>query len=672
MTYTSENISLLRANTSSTAFASGDINENTVNAYSNLFYPYILDNGGNSLNVSLTIDVLNKKELKQETLDAPDKNWVNEERRKNSLPMSKSIWGFKEAFHGVKKSHSISNAICFAGQRIQFYIAPQGQDTGIINGTWMYCKTSLVVKAYDIVNGTQSTLCTFDDFELDEEDSHRYFYWDIPSISNSFFSQYGLFGLNVIRLEIEQTYYQDAARTVSLSDSIPYKNQSHLQLLIYSGAKEIIEVNSGDINILTSTPSYSETLEQIFNKTVLYNLQSLNQNTLSNAQKRAIIADQIALLFISQHPVITADIYPGKVIGGGAKQAAVIRKVIEKSIVYGRKYPETIPMINDRLFGMLVNYQAFDFITDLNKYLPDYHQSSQILRDPLRVIYMNSDGVIESDLGIDGLIFNPFSMSVLNAETIFVTPDESAIDIKLQDGLVDIQNIQVLDSTGTNLPQPYDTSLRISFGTVFGEDYIKQIRYSVFTVESGNYLSYVDTTGLTRYHIFNLDNPVIPRPAKRGDIVTAQIDIEDIDGGVTSFIYNQPLSGYDERPTLYDFKIYQRNTGDQVVDLYYTYDGLGEINESYLYVQFSSDNGVTWSEMPITSLKGDFGLGVMPGRNHITWKPSIDLSNITANSIMARLTLYDADQTTQQGNSVTGVLVKDLTKPEVFVMRVEE
>jgi hypothetical protein len=299
MSYTSDNISLIRANTFSAAFDSGDITENTVNAYANLFYPYLLDNGGNKQNIALTIDILNKEDLEQSTQPFVNKNWVNKNRLDNNVSTSRAIWGFKEAFHGIKKSRAISNAVCFAGQQITFYIAPQGHGTGYFDDQWVYCKTSITISAVDIVNGTNVILDTFNGFEKSSSDTTRYFNWDIPSPNTSAFTDYGLFGLVVIKIEVTQSYYQDAQWQAPLEDSVPYKNQAHLQLLVYSGAKEIIEVNAGDLNILTSTPSYTDTLEQIFSDTIFDNLQSLNQNTLTSAQKRAIIADQIAVLFIS-------------------------------------------------------------------------------------------------------------------------------------------------------------------------------------------------------------------------------------------------------------------------------------------------------------------------------------------------------------------------------------
>jgi len=118
-------------------------------------------------------------------------------------------------------------------------------------------------------------------------------------------------------------------------------------------------------------------------------------------------------------------------------------------------------------------------------------------------------------------------------------------------------------------------------------------------------------------------------------------------------------------------RIYQRKDGSEIIDIYYTYRGLGEINNAYLYVQFSNDNGITWSHVPTESLKGDLGINVQPGRRRVTWKTIIDLRGWTSNyPILCRLTLYDADNKEAEGGVLTGALVKDLIKPEIAVMRV--
>ena len=657
MNYQNDNLSLIRANTNTSAFDSGIINENTIDAYANLFYPYLMDNGGNNQNISLTIDILNKEELQEETEDIVNKNWANKNRLQNTLNISKTIWGFKEAYHGVKKSRALSNAIVFSGQQLTFYIAPQGHPTGNIDNEWVYCKTTIVINAIDVVNGTQTVLHTFNGFETSATDTSRYFNWTVPSLNSELFTQYGMFGLNVIRIDVSNEYFKDANWETPLDKLEASTNQVHLQLLIYSGSKEIIEVNAGNLNILTSTPSYSDSLEQIFSNTIFENLQSLNQNSLTAAQKRAIIADQIAVLFISQHPVITADFYPGKVIGSGVNEAVVPKKIIEKAIIYSRRFRNIVPMVNDRLFGMVATYKAFNFVTDIEKYISDFTQSSQIIRDPVRTIYMDSDGVLSDDLGTDGIVFNPYAVNVVNSETIIDSPDSDAIDLILQDGAIDIQNITIN-------PQVINIKTSIvSFSVVYGSEYIKQIRYSILTKEGKNYQTYIDTTGLTRTHLFTLENETA-----YGDVITAQIDIEDFNGGISSFIKIITLYSSIIGPCLCDLKIYQRNDGSQEVDLYYTYNGIGEIDTSYLSVNFSSDNGSTWASIPTTSLKGDFGSNVMPGRRRVTWKPAIDMPNDIP--VLCKLTLDDADGNEAIGNTVTGILVKDLTKPEIDIMRV--
>ena len=671
MSYSSDNISLERANTNSIAFDAGDITENTVNAYANLFYPYLLDNGGNKQNIALTIDILNKEELEQDTKDFVNKKWVNKNRLDNNVSTSKAIWGFKEAFNGIKKSRALSNAFCFAGQQITFYISPKGHGTGYVDDQWVYCKTTITISATDIVNGTNTILQTFNGFEKSLTDSSRYFNWTVPSPVSSTFSDYGMFGLVVIKIDVEQSYYNDADWEETLNESVPYKNQSLLQLLVYSGTKEIIDVNAGDLNILVSTPLQSETLEQIFDNTVFDGFQSLNQNALTDAQKRAIIADQIAVLFISQHPVITADFYPSKVIGSGASEAVAPRKILNKAIVYSKKYPDIVPMVNDRLYGMMATYKAFNFVVDIEKYIPDYNQSSQVIRDPVRIIYVDSNGNPADNFGIDGIVFNPYALSVNNTDTIFDAPPAIPIDIILHDGTVDIQNIQILDPSTLEIVGPHSAYARVGFDVVYGGFNIRYVRYSVFSQDGMNYQYYNDVTGLSRYHTFKLDSEILPKPSKRGDVATAQIDIEDTDGGISSFVYSVGLHGYTPKPTLYDLKIYQRKDGSDIVDIYYTYNGLGEINNSYLVVEFSSDDGITWSEVPVTSLKGDFGNNVMPGRRRVTWKPIIDLDGITTTyPILCRLTLTDADNLEAEGDSLTGALVKDLDKPEIAIMMV--
>jgi len=670
MSYFNDNISLVRSNTDTTSFDSGVITDNTALAYSNLFYPYVLHNGGNSHNVSLTIDIFNKKELDVETDNVVNKDWTNEDRHRNTLSTAKAIWGFKEAYHGVKKSRAISNSFCFSGQNLTFYVAPQGHGVGSVGGQWVYCKTTITLTAIDIVNGTETVLSTFDDFDSSEDSDSRKFTWSVPDIDQSSFLNYGLFGLVVIRGDVSNEYYDDAEWKVHHQGSFPSINQFHLQLLIYSASKEIIEVAMGELNILNSLPNYEDTLEKIFPYTIFNDISSLNFNPLTDDQKASIIADQIAVIFISQHPVLTADFIPGKIIGSGANEAEAPRKVLDRAITYTKRYPKIVPMVKDRLFGMFATYKTFSFASDIEEFISDYSQSSQRIKDPVRAILIDSEGVLVDDVGEGGIIFDPYALEVSNAQIISDYRSSQSFEIDLYEGLVDIDEIGITKENGSPL-QSYDKNVRVSFSTVYGANNISRVRYYLFTRESLNYKTYLDEGGESTSHVFNLDRVVGLDPVINGDIVEAQIDVEDVMGGVTSYVKTQGVSGYDtSRAFIQDMKMYQRNDGSGIVDFYYVYNANEEIENAYVEAEVSVDSGLTWSNSISDSMTGDIGK-VMPGRRRVSWQPEIYLEDISVNgNILCRLSLYDIDGNYSQGESMTGALVWDIEQPEVAVKRV--
>jgi hypothetical protein len=667
-----DNISLQRANNVSTAFDSGIINENTTLTYSNLFYPYILDNGGNSKSISLTIDILNKEDLQNDTGDMVNKDWVKKDRLTNDLIVSKDIWGFKETSHLNKKSKAISNGFCFDGQKITFYIATKGDGTGQIDTQWIYCKTTLIITVTDLVNGTNTILKTFDNFSVKDTDSTRYFTYTIPFKDQDVFADCGLFGLCVIKLDVAKEYFYDAERKNPVTTNSPNKNQGYLQLLIYSGAREIRKVNAGDIDILKpfEIPSYDDTLEQIFSKTIFESIDNISN--LTSDQKRAIIADQIAVLFMSQHSVVNADFYPSKIIGAGVQDSVPPRKVIQRAITYSLKYPDIVPLVEDRLYGMFAVYKTFNFTKDIVAVIPNDAQSDQIVRDPVRTILMDKNNVLTDDLGVNGIIFDPYALKVSNAEFLTYVPETSTMDCLLVNEFVDISNIEITNWAGGDLV-PYATEVMIEFEVTYGADNIDEVRYSIFTDNSLNYDTYLDENDTSTSHYFTLPYPIVIDPTFNGDIVTAQIDILDIYGNVISFIKTQYIQGYTVAPALANLKIYQRNTGDKIVDIYYDYIGIGEITNAYLYVQFSINNGVTWSTVPVTSLKGDYGYNVQPGRRLVTWMPETDLNGVTiTGNVLCRLTLYDIDKNLALGDNLTGVLVWNINKPEVAIRKLSE
>jgi len=669
MSYLSDNISLERANTASISITHGVVTDNTVNSYANLLNAYIADDGGNPEIISLTVDVLNKDDLKYSN-GIVNANWVNDKRKRSNLIESKAIWGFKEAYHGVKKSRAISNAFCFADQKLAFHIAQEGHSNGYIDNQWVYCTTSIAVSVVDVFDGTETTLKTFDNFELALGDDSRYFEWTVPEKNVKAYADYGVFGLYVIKIDVSNTYYEDAQRQTVLEGNYPSSNQSCLQLLTYDGVQELLNVNAGDLSIMPPTPSANDTMAEAFNNTIFDSLTILNDNELTEDQKRAIISDQCAVLFMSQHPVLTADFYPGKILGVGIDNAVQARKVVDKAVTYAQRYPNVVPLIKDRLFGMVATYRAFNFATDIESYIPDNTQSNQVIKDPIRSILMDVYNVVSDDMGVDGLSFNPYAMEVVNVDFLHDAPVPLSMTVSLYEGIIDINNIQMTKANGNPLWDG-DNAVKVSFDVVRGESNIVSIKYILFTEQSNNYTFYYDNGGTSRSHTFN---PLPYGPIQSvefnegGDIVTAQIVIEDIYGGITSFTAFEWIDGYVERPSVLQLKLYQRTDGSDIVDVYYTYRSLSEINNSYVYVQFSVDEGVTWSNVATNSLKGDFGANVQPGRRVVSWKPALDLDGISVGDyILCRVTVYDTDNNIAVGKTVSGALVIDTSVPSVFI-----
>ena len=295
-------------------------------------------------------------------------------------------------------------------------------------------------------------------------------------------------------------------------------------------------------------------------------------------------------------------------------------------------------------------------------------QSSQTTRDPQKIILMNSDGVVSSDFGVDGVMFNPYAANLMGAETIVDVTDPLPLDTPLYDGIVGVSNIQMTKEDGSAITSSTNR-IMVGFDVDFGATDIQSIRYTAWSQKTLNYKTYLTNNVLSRSCVLVFERPVVLDPVNNGDIVIAQIDIEDSDGGTSSFVNNQVVYGNTPEPFLYDLKFYQRNDGSDIVDVYYSYRGLSEINNSYVYAQFSVDGGVVWSNVGSTTLKGDFGYSVETGRRRITWEPSVDLVGVAVtNPILCRLTLYDTDANRAYGNTLTGALVMDLDKPESAII----
>jgi len=663
-----ENISLVRANPVINSYNSGIVTEHNVDAYANLFYPYIYDNGGDPTNVSLTIEVFNKNESVDSSF--PQSKWVSEDRNMGDLLTGNIYWGFGDTHHTSKKSQSLSNAWCFGGQKILFYIAQKGHLSGYLNDTWVYCKNNIQVSAIDVINGEEQLLYEFDAFESDVDDSGRYFSWGVPQNNYKPFSSYGLFGMVVLKITSINEYYTDAARTKRLVGDFISRDVTATQLLIYSASQEASNVSNVNENVFKESISADDNFIDIFNKSLFYDINNVSPISITNEQKRSIIADQIAVLFMSQHPVLNADYVPGKISGYGVSQITPIKKNVENAIVYARKYPEIWEMARDRLYGMSASYKLFNYTFDIETIVNDYEQSIQLIRDPVRCVLIDGDGVVDNSWSVNGIMFNPYILSTSHA----VVPRsyfDKEYNILLNSASVDIGNLSMdeISSNGSS------RLVMVSFDVLYGENDISRIRYKIITKNCLKILEYEDNTGKTRNHIFdiNLDSPPIRCLNYPVDEMRVQIDIEDRYGFVTSYYSFKSFPFDNTQPVLHDLKIYQDYNGGGIVIIEYVYDAMQAIDPAQLHVQFSIDGGEIWSSVATTSLKGDFGHNVLPGHRKMYWSPAEDLTEDQLSSldyILCRLTLYDVDGNKNYGDSITGAVPLNLVKPKIKLRRV--
>ena len=154
-----ENISEVRINS---GVNTSEVSVFTPVSTGDLFYPYVLDAADDAF-VGLTIDILNKNETKEQFFY--NEKLINPNRDRQYFPSAKDKWGFIESSNPNNTERNISNAFCFCGQKIQFYIAVEDQDAGYFDSQFVYCKTQLTVSIVDISGGSETILKTFTNFE---------------------------------------------------------------------------------------------------------------------------------------------------------------------------------------------------------------------------------------------------------------------------------------------------------------------------------------------------------------------------------------------------------------------------------------------------------------------------------------------------------------------------
>ena len=457
-------------------------------AYANIFYPYIQDDGGNTQNVSLTVDVINEDSLFPTRNQFKEQEWLTNKRNNGNILLDQLIWGFKETTHSVRRSKSLSTAFCFNKQSITFNIAKSGHTAGYIGEDFIYAKNIVEISIVDVIRGTETTISTFDALDTEKENTDRLSQWVIPDEHNSTFSSYGFFGMFVIKIKVTSKLFDDASRKIVSSYGDKVSN-FYLQLLTYSSAREATDVSADNIDIFPTNATNADTFNELFDKSIFDDLTQYNQNDLSDDQKRAIMADQIAVLFMSQHPVVTSDLTPSKITGFGGEKAIQTQKVIDRAITYAERFdPSIIQLAKNRLFGMVANYKTFSFADEINNEFSTNDQSNQIIREPSRIILMDEDATLVDEIGTGGILFNPYAIETLHTEILASTIPTDSYSISLFKYSVGIDTIIITNDLDADLSCGED-QIKLSFNILYGGEKISTIYYQVWL---RNNLSYIE------------------------------------------------------------------------------------------------------------------------------------------------------------------------------------
>ena len=635
-------------------------------AYANLLYPYIQDNGGNNQNTSLSIDVINANQNFTTKNDYKQQEWIDYDDNGGNLLLDQLIWGFKETTHNVRNSKALSSAFCFNNQSITIKVTKQGHLQGYLDQDFLYCKNTVELSVVDVVRGEETVLTTFKGLELDEDDESRVLEWVIPSESNSAYSNYGFFGLFVFKIKVTSKYYIDATRNVKSKYPDRVTN-SYLQLLTYSPAQEAVNVQSNSIDIFETTPVSTDSLLELYEKSVFATLDNYNQNPLSDDQKRAIIADQISVLFISQHPVVSSDLSPSKIQGFGGEKAIQTQKNVKKVITYAERYDsEIIKLAQNRLFGMLANYRSFSFADELNELFDTNDQSTQTIVESPRIIYLNEFGNLSDDIGVEGILFTPYSIENLHTEILSNVPPADPYSIPLYKYSVGIDTLVITDNDDNELDCG-DTDIKLSFNIVFGNEKINEIYYQVWINNNSSYNEYLDKSGDTRDHSFDF-SPIggLSCSASVGDILTARVTVLDIYGFSNVFERKLFYPLNQAKPAIIEITSFQREDGSGLIDVYYYYQGVSEINPANVSLTYSINN-TSFSSIT-TNVIGDIGLGIMPGYRKITWNPTGTLTSTNDIAFM-KISITDVDESTNMGITESSVVIVDLSIPEIAIRK---
>ena len=637
--------------------------------YANLLYPYIQDNAGNEKITSLSIDVININENTKNKNRFKQQEWAENQNNKGNILLDQMIWGFKEATNENIKSKALSNAFCFNQQKLTIKINKKGHLEGYLGNEYLYEKNNIEISVVDLYTGEQNTLLNFNDFNSSLENSQRVIQWEVPEKNNNLYTEYGLFGLYTFRIKVNSELFIDSKRN-QISKYNNRISNSYMQLLTFSPSNEAKNVNPDNIQIFNETINGNENFIELFEKSIFEQLKEYNQNELSEDQKRAIIADQIAVLFMSQHPVILSDLTPSKIQGIGGEKATEIKKVINEPINYSQKYnPDIIKLAENRLFGMLANYKNFSFANEIDEEFSTKDQSNQYLREPSRIIYIDKNGKLNDEIGEDGVLFAPYVIENQHTEILKELPKQRQYQINLFKYSVGIDNINI-NNENNEIIECGDDKIKLSFNIIFGQENIKEIYYQITVFKEKILKKYIDKLGNTNSHIFDIsDHGEISCDENEGNIIIAKVTIIDKYGFENIFERKLFLPNDNIKPSITEITSFQRQDGSKLIDILYYYEGTSEVNQANVVLEYSKDN-ITFENIN-NNVIGDIGNGINPGYRKITWNPESILEE-NDDIIFLKILLTDIDGVENQGMIESSIAVININQPTVDIRRISD
>ena len=108
-------------------------------------------------------------------------------------------------------------------------------------------------------------------------------------------------------------------------------------------------------------------------------------------------------------------------------------------------------------------------------------------------------------------------------------------------------------------------------------------------------------------------------------------------------------------PVVSNVTAIQRTDGSGIVDIYYTLSD-ADNDRCKVSIEVSSDGGSTWN-VTATSLSGDIGENISPGRRHITWNSKADLPGEYGTNYRVKVTADDGYS--PPGPNITWVYIND-------------